>query len=312
MLPEWMVEKQGSSVTRQTKTIRRPYHYLTKSIGQMNKAIFDDLSTERYASLKGLWQQLDPRIKLISTVVLIALAALAKSLWVLLGLLGCSIGLMKASRLPVWTLQKRIWGFVPLLTLLAALPGTLNIFVDGDPLLYLYQSPYPDKIFGLIDLPTSIYITRQGSRAALFLVMRVGISVSMGTLLTLTTPIAKLLKSLRVLRIPPLFVMMIEMSYRYLILLLHTSIEMFEARSLRTVGELSLRQKRALVGSSIGALFAKSMVLSDEVYMAMSARGYTGEAVSIGQVQLKRLDLNWIGFLLIIVLITIMGELKLV
>jgi hypothetical protein len=38
---------------------------------------------------------------------------------------------------------------------------------------------------------------------------------------------------------------------------------------------------RAQVGSSIAALVSRSIDLADEVYMAMTARGYTGQAVSV-------------------------------
>jgi len=48
---------------------------------------------------------------------------------------------------------------------------------------------------------------------------------------------------------------------------------------MRTVGKLSPQTQRAMVGSSVGALFARSMALSEEVYQAMTARGYNGESV---------------------------------
>ncbi len=93
----------------------------------------------------------------------------------------------------------------------------------------------------------------------------------------MTTPLAEILKSLRILKVPSLFIMIIEMTYRYLLLLIAVSIEMFEARSLRTVGEIPGKWQRAQVGSSIAALFSRSMALSEEVFQAMCARCYTGE-----------------------------------
>jgi cobalt/nickel transport system permease protein len=197
-----------------------------------------------------------------------------------LGLWAFTILLILLSGLPLLTLEKRIWGFIPLITLLVSIPAMLNIIIDGTPWLMIYQAPHPSTWLGIY-IPAEIYISKQGVTAALFLFLRVGLSLSMGVLLTMTTPITKLLKSLQVIGVPSLFVMMIEMSYRYLVLLLNLSIEMFEARSLRTVGELSLAARRAQVGSSIAALFSRSMDLADEVYLAMTARGYTGQAVSV-------------------------------
>ncbi|MDD3365492.1 MAG: cobalt ECF transporter T component CbiQ, partial [Syntrophomonas sp.] len=243
-------------------------NFLKKSIMQMKRVLAEELLTEHYASRDGLLQQMDPRIKLISAVVLIILTGLTRSIYALLGMWAFTILLILLSRLPLLTLQKRIWGLIPLLTLLASIPAMLNIVIDGTPLLMIHQATYPSTWLG-INIPADIYISKQGVTAALFLFLRVGLSLSMGILLTMTTPIAKLLKSLQVMGVPSLFVMIIEMSYRYLVLLLNLSIEMFEARSLRTVGVLSLASRRAQVGSSIAALFARSMDLADEVYLAM-------------------------------------------
>ena len=151
---------------------------------------------------------------------------------------------------------------------------------DGAPLLMICHFPQPITLLG-VHIPPDLYLTRQGVKAASFIFLRVGLSLSMGILLTLTTPSAGLLKSLRNLGMPTLIVMIIEMCYRYLVLLLNLSIEMFEARQLRTVGRLSMASRRAQVGSSIAALFDRSLALADEVYQAMTARGYTGEAVMV-------------------------------
>ena len=63
---------------------------------------------------------------------------------------------------------------------------------------------------------------------------------------------------------------------------------------------MSLRKKQTLVGSALGALFIKSMTLSEEVYLAMTARGYTGEAVAGGKMEIRRLDVAWILMILMI------------
>jgi cobalt/nickel transport system permease protein len=307
MLPDWMAGEPAAGAV-ESGSSRKSNSYLSKSIRHMNRVILDALATERFASQPGLMQRLDPRVRLLSVFALVLLAGLTRSMAVLIGLLAITLILTSASKLPLWTLQKRVWGFIPLLTLLISIPGVFNVIVDGTPLLQVHHFAQPLKLFGVFDIPQDIFITRQGCRAAFFLVMRVGISVSLGTLLAVTTPAARLLKSLQVLRLPPLLVMTIEMSYRYLVLMLMISIEMFEARSLRTVGTLSLQQKREMVGSSIGALFGRSMALVDEVYMAMSARCYTGQAVTEEPLKIGRLDMAWMALLLIVLLTTVAGE----
>jgi cobalt/nickel transport system permease protein len=85
--------------------------------------------------------------------------------------------------------------------------------------------------------------------------------------------------------------MIMEMTYRYMMVLLSVSIEMFDARSLRTVGNLSSKWQRAQAGSSIAALFAHSVALAEEVYQAMCARCYTGERLEPSANEIGELDL---------------------
>lgn len=306
MLPEWMKMDFGppASEVREHKNSNK---YLARTLRHINQTILDDLITEHYAAQNGLWQKIDPRLKLVSALALIILAGATRSLGVLLALWVFTVLMMYCSKLPLLVFQKRVWGFIPVLTLIAALPGMFNILIDGSPLLYIYKTSYPLTWLGL-DLPQSMYVTRQGLQAAMFIFARVGISVSLGVLLTVTTPAASLMKALRVLGVPALFVMIIEMTYRYLLLLLATAAQMFEARSLRMIGEMSAVQKRGLIGSSIAVLFAKSMILSEEVYMAMTARGYTGEAVAAEDFSWARTDWLWSLAVIVLIMVLWMGE----
>lgn len=277
MLPDWMCEGDYKQEISSGGRDHKP-NFLAKSIREMRKVISNDLQTEHFANQDGLLQKLDPRFKLMGMIVLLLLTSFHCHIWALLALWGLTLLLMYFSGLPVMTLQKRIWGFIPLISFVLALPGTLNIFIDGSPLLILHQTVQPVNWLGYT-WPACIFISKQGMLAAVILFLRVGISLSLGVLLTMTTSTAKLFKSMYILRVPHLFVMIMEMSYRYLVLLLMISIEMFGARNLRTVGKLPWNRQRLQAGSTIAALFARSMALSEEVYQAMAARCYTGELV---------------------------------
>jgi cobalt ECF transporter T component CbiQ len=145
-------------------------------------------------------------------------------------------------------------------------------------------------------------ITSQGLTGAGLIVLRVATSVSLVVLLTLTTSWTRLLAALRSLRVPRLFVMVLAMAYRYLFHLLGTVEDMYTARRARTVDSAragaDLRGGRALVASSAGALFGKAHALSEEVYMAMVARGYTGHVRTLTQGRVRARDLAWAGVLL--------------
>jgi energy-coupling factor transporter transmembrane protein EcfT len=110
-------------------------------------------------------------------------------------------------------------------------------------------------------------------------------------LLTLTTPWSKLLAALRALYAPRMFVLVLGMAYRYLFHLLDAVTDMYTARKSRTVTRDSdVTSGRTFVAASAGALFGKAHALSEEVHMAMVARGYRGDARTAGTVHVRLID----------------------
>lgn len=294
-LPDWMTA--GGEPVSPGRT-GRTGSFLKNSIRDMNRAVVEHMLCEKYASREGLWQGLDPRVKLVSAIAFIVTAGLTRSLAVLLAIWVAVLVIMKVSRLPVGKIQFRVWEVFPLLTFIAGLPAVLNVFIPGQCLVHLWNLGNSREILGIV-IPAEIYITRQGLLALLFLVARVGVSISAGLLLVLTTPVQDIWRSLQLLKIPGFFIMILDMTYRYLGIFMITALEMFEARALRTVGQLSYRNKWDMMGSSIGVLFAKSINLADEVFMAMVARGYTGEAVAVKRFAMNSTDVIWLAVILL-------------
>jgi cobalt/nickel transport system permease protein len=111
---------------------------------------------------------------------------------------------------------------------------------------------------------------------AVVFVARVGVSVSLAVLLVLSTPWADLLKSLQAVGVPQVFVLLLSMTYRYIFLFLHTANGLFEARKSRTVGRSTGNEHRRWISGSLGSLMSRSFKMSNDVYAAMAARGFTG------------------------------------
>ena len=93
-------------------------------------------------------------------------------------------------------------------------------------------------------------------------VTRVGVSVSLAVLLVMTTPWADLLKSLRAIHVPQIFVLILSMTYRYIFLFLHTMNGLFLARKSRIVARTSGGEQRRWIAGSMGNL--TSRVVQDE------------------------------------------------
>ena len=119
----------------------------------------------------------------------------------------------------------------------------LNVFIPGMP---LFPVGYfgPDTYFGPIHLPTCIYITKEGVHAALVFVMRVVVTVSAVVLLFVTTPQQVLFNSLRSLGVPKLYVLTLEMAYRYFFLLTDLIREIYSAKRARSIISRSIFEEQ--------------------------------------------------------------------
>ncbi|HEU5431753.1 MAG TPA: energy-coupling factor transporter transmembrane component T, partial [Thermomicrobiales bacterium] len=96
----------------------------------------------------------------------------------------------------------------------------------------------------------------------------------------------------RVLRLPAIFIVILGMTYRYVFLFLQLVEQLFLARASRTVGETAGREQRQWLGGGIGTLLGKSFKTSNDVYMAMVARGFTGEMRTMSEFRMR--DEDWL------------------
>ncbi len=260
--------------------------FVEKTLGAITGALEQTLFAEELARAPGFLQALDPRAKLLGALALLLAIGLTHNLFVILALYLLTLPAALASRVPLGFYLKRVWVFMPFFTGIVALPALFSPFSPGAPLLTLLDLASP-RVF--------LAITTPGVITAAFLLLRVGASVSIAVLLILTTRWALLLRALRVLRVPEVFVLILGMTYRYIYVLLHTANNFFLARQSRLVGRISSGEQRRWLAASIGALLAKSYALSEEVYLAMQARGFRGDALGLEALAWRGVDGAWLG-----------------
>ena len=237
--------------------------------------------SEETASRDGLLQRVDPRAKLVSMLAVLIGTAYVHHLLTLVVVYAVTLALAVASRLPVGLMVRRVWLVVPLFTAIAVLPATFSVVTPGDIVLQLWTwhgSPQG--------------VTAQGLATATLVIARVGVSISLVTLLTLTTTWTRLLAALRALGVPRMFVLVIGMAYRYVFMLLGAVTDMYESRKARTLGAVRHDgSARRFVAASAGALVGKANHLSEEVHQAMVARGYRGNARTLDAFALRATDI---------------------
>jgi cobalt/nickel transport system permease protein len=214
---------------------------LRSALAFFREAIF----SEETARAEGLLQLIPPTVKLILILSLIVSACFLNSIPWLLALYALSLLLAVSSGIGILYFLKRVWVFIPLFTLVIAIPA---VFMNS-----LYS-------------------------AAVF-VSRVAVCVSFAILLTVTTRHRDVLRSLTVLKVPYIFIQVLDMTYRYIFFLITVFEDMHIALKSRLMRKVDAKTARKWVASRMGYMFKRSMRMSEEVYLAMVARGYTHEEV---------------------------------
>ncbi|MEI9970564.1 MAG: cobalt ECF transporter T component CbiQ [Ignavibacteriota bacterium] len=243
--------------------------FIENTLEGLHFALERALYAESSASRAGVLQQLDPRVKVAGLFAMVVTVALVTKLWLIAAIMVLAIALALVSAIPIGILASRTWLGAFVFSGAIALPALF--LTPGTP---LYGLP----------------ITQQGVRTASFLVMRAETAATLMLVLAYTTPWTHILKALRIFRVPVVFVVILGMTVRYILLMLETAHEMFESRKSRTVNRMTSAENRRLAIASSGVLLHKTLHMSNEVYMAMQARGFRGEVYILDDFAMQARD----------------------
>jgi cobalt/nickel transport system permease protein len=261
-------------------------------------------SLDRYQAGASLVHRLDPRVKVIVTILfIVSNVALPDGAWLAFVLAWGMLLLASAlTGLGYGYLLRR--SFVALPFALAAI--TAIFAIPGRPVFALPLGPWRP-------VATDAGLIRFAS-----IVVRSWLSVQMAILLTATTQFPDLMHALRHLRVPKLLVAIVSFMYRYLFVLIEEAARLLRAREARSArvapgyGGGSVAWRARVAGNMAGQLFLRSYERSDRVYNAMLARGYAGQFLTLNPHIMRPRD--WVVLLLttaILLLIQLVGRLPL-
>ncbi|MBI5359514.1 MAG: cobalt ECF transporter T component CbiQ [Planctomycetes bacterium] len=109
------------------------------------------------------------------------------------------------------------------------------------------------------------------------------------TLLTSTTPFAKLLQGFGSIGAPKIFIITASFMYRYLFIITDEALRMKMARDSRGFGGRWLWHV-GVIGNMIGTLFIRSYERAERIYAAMASRGFEGDMVYHGRLRARPFD----------------------
>jgi len=240
-------------------------NFIERSIAGALSFLKESVFSDEYALKKGFLQSIDPKIKVVSfLLVLIAMLFIRHSIILLCFYILCLM-LAWLSKINIKFFLKRTWIFIPLFSLFIAVPALFSVFTPGDAIVTF-------KI-----AKASFVITSQGLSGAVLFVMRVVTSVSFAVLLSITTRHFELLRTLRVFKIPQVFVMTLGMCYRYIFLFVEIVENTYTAIKSRVGAKVHYKKGQHIVAWNIAHLWSRSCQFNEDVYKAMLSRGYRGE-----------------------------------
>ena len=239
--------------------------FIERSIMGALSFLKESVFSDEYALKRGFLQSMDPRIKTASFLFLIVGILFVKYIFILFCIYILCLMLVFLSKINMWFFLKRTWVFIPLFAFFIAIPALFSIVTPGEALAVF-------KIAGF-----ELTITRQGLYGAVLFVMRVITSVSFVVLLSITTRHFELLRTLRVFKIPQVFVMTLGMCYRYIFLFVEIIEHTYLAIKSRVGVRMHYKKGQYVVAWNIAYLWVRSYQLNEDVYKAMLSRGYRGE-----------------------------------
>jgi cobalt/nickel transport system permease protein len=218
--------------------------------------------SERYRAGDSFLHRLDPRIKVVTTLLIIVGIVLTPvRAWPAYPLLWTVLATMAAlSRLGVWRLA-RLAGIALPFALTAV---TLLFTIPGQPIAIL----------------PGITISDAGLARFISILLKSWLAMQAALLLSMTTHFTDLLWSWHRLRIPPTLVTIMAFMYRYLFTLREEAESLIRGRQSRSAaipGQKSgggIVWRAQVAGGMVGNLFLRSYERSERVYAAMLARGY--------------------------------------
>jgi cobalt/nickel transport system permease protein len=178
-------------------------------------------------------------------------------------------------------LYRRILVLSFLFGFLVMLPASLNLITPGKLVLPIIKMSASKQLF-VYHIPATIGITYEGILIVIRMYLKVFNSMTLSFLILNIAPFDRLIKSLRIFRVPGIFMMIITLSYKFIFIMAHTVEEMYLALKSRWIGKFNGAKTRNIIAGRMGLLFKKSWNRYEETYRAMIARGFTGEVVVTG------------------------------
>lgn len=243
-------------------------------MAKIESAFFDIATLDRLASRDNPLNRLDPRAKVVTTLLFVVTVVSSGKYEVsaLLPFLLFPCTLIAVADLPPGYLLKKLLIASPF----ALLVGVFNPFFDPAPQLQL-----------------SGFSVSGGWLSFTSIMLRFTLTVSAALILIATTSFTGVCLALERLGAPRIFVLQLLFLYRYLFVLIDEGARLNRALTLRSFNGRGRNLK--VLGSLLGQLLLRTLDRAQRIHMAMLCRGFDGEVRMTRQLHIGRREVIFVG-----------------
>jgi cobalt/nickel transport system permease protein len=250
--------------------------FLDKTLLNSANAVKSIYLQAENAAKENFIQKINPNVKLIALIYYAIVISFTGNAVAQAIISVFIFFLYVISGLKVLQVYRKIIFIAVIFGLIVVLPASLNIITPGKIIIRLFTFDRPSH-FWIYSIPEFIGITENGLKVVLLIFLRVLNSVSLALLIVFTTPFSSLIRSLKIIRVPDTFLMVISLAYKYIFILSRTIEETYFALKSRLSGNIKASNIRKLISGRIFFIFKRSVIIYENTYYAMVSRGYHGK-----------------------------------
>lgn len=145
--------------------------------------------------------------------------------------------------------------------------------LSGETIIRIMRISLIMGVFTLVILLPAIYLGNGSS--AVMMTSKVFATITAVNLLSHSTRWNGITAALKTFHVPDLFILVLDITIKYIVMLGEFALSMLYALKLRSVGRN--REKYTSLSGVAGTMFIKSKEMAEDMYHAMECRGFTGE-----------------------------------
>lgn len=176
--------------------------------------------------------------------------------------------------------------------------------MDGKEIVKVLRISLVMAVFTFIILLPAVYWNN--SYSCIMITSKVFATVTAVNMLSHTTRWNQITSALTRFFVPDIFILVLDITIKYIVMLGDFALNMFYALKLRSVG-INNNKYTSLSGIA-GTMFIKSKEMAEDMYAAMECRGFTGEYKIYSKLKISWQDLIFVTINLFIVFIFIYFE----